>query len=588
MTSPSQRDLARANELMRKEQVTDTIAPLASGFIAMIWLPVGLVLGWAVLYAVTLTLNRAAYRTWVTVGAHPAEQRLASMAFVLAAIYTALPWALVLHDQGTATMVGMVMVFAGALRAAQNFSLGRTVGVASIVPYLGPAVTPPLLGLFATPDLAHLAAFISTSALFIYLSAMGIQQVALRRKALDEADRAEAERRSAPLEKRRLESILETPLISLAMLDKDLRFRAASARFCARLGIDRSTVVGKTLREALPWAPDHWLDASARSLAGERVGQSADHYRLPSGEVTWSPWENAPWYDENGEIVGVVTYGIDVTEIMLARSQAETSANLLSLALEVGRSAVYEIDVVRQEIAFDLHSERIFGRPVRFSDLDVDANPGFFDEDKPALKKTFAAAARGELERSEHRLRHAQTGEPRWIRCGYRAQKDPATGRTVRVLVMATDVTERREREARAAEAAAAAEAKAAEERLARQREENLRRMLGQANASPGPATGTGTAAQAAAPSAAYQGRVKAAILPNIVYTGKAPSRAVAEVEVTLAPGGTVIARRLVKRSGHPDWDEAVLRAIDRTPRIPADADGRVPPALLISFRPDE
>ncbi|MFN8796240.1 MAG: cell envelope integrity protein TolA [Betaproteobacteria bacterium] len=143
---------------------------------------------------------------------------------------------------------------------------------------------------------------------------------------------------------------------------------------------------------------------------------------------------------------------------------------------------------------------------------------------------------------------------------------------------------QRREREARAAEA----EAKAAEERLARQREENLRRMLGQANASPGPATSAGTAAQAAAPSAAYQGRVKAAILPNIVYTGKAPSRAVAEVEVTLAPGGTVISRRLVKRSGHPDWDEAVLRAIDRTPRIPADVDGRVPPALLISFRPDE
>jgi colicin import membrane protein len=142
----------------------------------------------------------------------------------------------------------------------------------------------------------------------------------------------------------------------------------------------------------------------------------------------------------------------------------------------------------------------------------------------------------------------------------------------------------RREREARAAEA----EAKAAEERLARQREENLRRMLGQANATPGAGASPGTAAQAAAPSAAYQGRVKAAILPNIVYTGKATSRAVAEVEVTLAPGGTVIARRLVKRSGHPDWDEAVLRAIDRTPRIPADTDGRVPSALLISFRPDE
>jgi colicin import membrane protein len=135
----------------------------------------------------------------------------------------------------------------------------------------------------------------------------------------------------------------------------------------------------------------------------------------------------------------------------------------------------------------------------------------------------------------------------------------------------------------------AAADAEAREATLARQREENLRRMLGQAGATPGTTPGaTGAAAQAAAPSAAYQGRVKAAILPNIVYTGKADAKAVAEVEVTLAPGGTVISRRLVKRSGSPDWDEAVLRAIDRTPRLPPDTDGRVPPLLLISFRPGE
>jgi colicin import membrane protein len=148
---------------------------------------------------------------------------------------------------------------------------------------------------------------------------------------------------------------------------------------------------------------------------------------------------------------------------------------------------------------------------------------------------------------------------------------------------------DRRQREAQAAAAKAAAEEKAAEDRLARQREENLRRMLGQAGAvaGSGGSTSSGTAAQAAAPSAAYQGRVKAAILPNIVYTGQASTKAIAEVEVTLAPGGTIISRRLVKRSGHPDWDEAVLRAIDRTSSLPRDTDGRVPPVLLISFRPN-
>lgn len=149
---------------------------------------------------------------------------------------------------------------------------------------------------------------------------------------------------------------------------------------------------------------------------------------------------------------------------------------------------------------------------------------------------------------------------------------------------------DRRQREAQAAAVKAAAEERAAEDRLARQREANLRRMLGQAGdvAGSGSVTSTGTAAQAAAPSAAYQGRVKAAILPNIVFAGKASAKAIAEVEVTLAPGGTIISRRLVKRSGHSDWDEAVLRAIDRTPSLPRDTDGRVPPVLLISFRPNE
>ena len=92
----------------------------------------------------------------------------------------------------------------------------------------------------------------------------------------------------------------------------------------------------------------------------------------------------------------------------------------------------------------------------------------------------------------------------------------------------------------------------------------------------------------ASAPSAAYQGRVKAAILPNIVYTGQRGGGLVAEVEVTAAPGGTIIGRRLVKPSGQADWDQAVLRAIDRTARLPADSNGRVPGTLIISFRPDD
>lgn len=131
------------------------------------------------------------------------------------------------------------------------------------------------------------------------------------------------------------------------------------------------------------------------------------------------------------------------------------------------------------------------------------------------------------------------------------------------------------------------AEAKAEEERLAQQREANLRRMMGQAGAASGSTGGSGSALHTAAPSAAYAGRLIARIRPNIVYTGTAPASATAEVEVSAAPGGSILSKRLIKTSGHPEWDEAVLRAIDRTPSLPHDIDGRVPPRLTIAFRRD-
>ena len=55
---------------------------------------------------------------------------------------------------------------------------------------------------------------------------------------------------------------------------------------------------------------------------------------------------------------------------------------------------------------------------------------------------------------------------------------------------------------------------------------------------------------------------------------------------VSIAADGTITGRRLVKSSGSKEWDDAVLRAIDRTGELPRDIDGRVPSPILIEFRP--
>lgn len=141
-----------------------------------------------------------------------------------------------------------------------------------------------------------------------------------------------------------------------------------------------------------------------------------------------------------------------------------------------------------------------------------------------------------------------------------------------------------KEEQARAAADKLKAE-KAEAAKLAAAREANLQRMLGQAGATGGP-TEAGTAARSSGPSASYAGRIMARIKPNIVFTDPVEGNPLATVEVKLAPDGTIIGKRLVKSSGVRAWDEAVMRAIERTEVLPRDIDGRVPPPFQIDFRP--
>jgi colicin import membrane protein len=125
---------------------------------------------------------------------------------------------------------------------------------------------------------------------------------------------------------------------------------------------------------------------------------------------------------------------------------------------------------------------------------------------------------------------------------------------------------------------------KAEAARLAAIRNDQMKRMAGLAGATGG-ATDTGTALQSSAPSANYAGRVAARVKPNILLTDSVDGNPKAVVEVRLAPDGTIIAKRLVQSSGSKAWDDAVLRAIERTEMLPLD-NGRAPPVFEIGFRP--
>ena len=118
-------------------------------------------------------------------------------------------------------------------------------------------------------------------------------------------------------------------------------------------------------------------------------------------------------------------------------------------------------------------------------------------------------------------------------------------------------------------------------------RQENMKRIAGLAGAT-GSENATGTAQVAAGPSDSYGGRIRARIKPNITFTEDIAGNVTADVEVRCAPDGTIVGKKLIKSSGNAAWDNAVLKAIEKTEVLPRDIDGRVHSPLVISFRPKD
>jgi colicin import membrane protein len=151
----------------------------------------------------------------------------------------------------------------------------------------------------------------------------------------------------------------------------------------------------------------------------------------------------------------------------------------------------------------------------------------------------------------------------------------------------AADKAEADSKKRKQEEARKEAEAKADAARMDAMRNENLKRMQGMAGASGGE-NAAGTALKSSGPSSSYAGRLVSRIKPNITYPGEVTGNPRAEVEVKVSPDGTILSRRIVQSSGNRAWDDAVLRAIDKTEVFPKDTDGRVPSVIVLGFRPHD
>jgi colicin import membrane protein len=128
------------------------------------------------------------------------------------------------------------------------------------------------------------------------------------------------------------------------------------------------------------------------------------------------------------------------------------------------------------------------------------------------------------------------------------------------------------------------AEAKKLAEQKEAERLKNIERIAGLAGASGAPSA-QGSAMQSGGPSSGYAGLIKGRVRPNLAFPGNVSGNPMVSVEVRLAPDGTVLGRpRVLKTSGNKEWDEAVVRAFEKTEVLPRDG-GKIWSPLVIDWR---
>ena len=138
-------------------------------------------------------------------------------------------------------------------------------------------------------------------------------------------DRAALER-----ERQQLRKVVTYAPVAIAMLDTEMRYIAHSNKWSVDYGFEGRSLVGSYHYEILPDIPQRWKDNHQRALQGEAMSTSEECWERDNGSKLYIRWGIQPWYEENGEVGGLIIVVDTIAELVKAREIALEAARLKS------------------------------------------------------------------------------------------------------------------------------------------------------------------------------------------------------------------------------------------------------------------
>lgn len=137
--------------------------------------------------------------------------------------------------------------------------------------------------------------------------------------------------------------------MSIAMYDKEMRVMMASESWLAERRVKQEDALGRSIYDLLPWTPEKWRTVHRQVLRGESMSCDRDRFDRRGGKVGWLKWSAAPWRDGEGAIGGIVMMHEDVTSIVEAQHEVESSKERMSFGMSITQMMIWELDFEMRE-----------------------------------------------------------------------------------------------------------------------------------------------------------------------------------------------------------------------------------------------
>lgn len=128
--------------------------------------------------------------------------------------------------------------------------------------------------------------------------------------------------------------------VSMAMLDQNMRYLAASGMWLEYWQLESSEIIGNLHYHLFPNLPESWEEQAKKCLMGTIGQYELAHSITPSnGSTQWIKWTVKPWQTNDGTIGGLILS----TEEITVDQQQQQQLELTQLAMDNAANAIFWI-----------------------------------------------------------------------------------------------------------------------------------------------------------------------------------------------------------------------------------------------------